>query len=424
MRYISSKNSEQISVSSQQLTKESNAKTLFGIIADKGSISRAQLAKIAGLSPSTVSVLTEELICRQMIIEARKGGSSPTGRKPIMLEIDPQGLQIPCFTFKATGLLYVLYDLKYQIIEQKFQPYGTNLNNSCASQETRVVTPSDEEVFALFDTLLSKRAEKLDREKIRVMTIAFPGAFWWDANTYDSSFLGWRGSVGFINMLQERYGNIPLLVGNTSEFLSCAEKKVQNSGKKNLMYVYIGHGVGSGVILDDQPYSGEYGLTGEFGHVSIDYKGKKCRCGKRGCLEGYVTIPAIADSVREAIFSGEDTLLMTLCGYDQTKINLTTIGEVLAQGDTLVTRVLQDVALKICVGLNSALCLFGAMDVYIGGGIEELGDTFLQMLRETLRTVGVGQIVANTTLNYSALSNNAECLGAVNAYVDNYFTVI
>jgi len=424
VKYISNKNREPIPASSQQLTKEGNAKTLFDIIAEKGSISRAQLAKITGLSPSTVSVLTEELIRQKMILEAKKGGSSPTGRKPIMLEVDPQGMQIPCFTFKATGLLYVLYDLKYQVIEQKFQPYGSNLNKSSASQEECVITPSDEEVFNLFDSLLSKRAEKLDWGRVRVMTIAFPGAFWWDANTYDSSFLGWRGSVGFVDMLQEKYGNVPLLVGNVSEFLSCAEKKVQNSGKKNLMYVYIGHGVGSGVILDNQPYSGEYGLTGEFGHVSIDYKGKKCRCGNCGCLEGYVTIPAIINSVRAAIFSGEDTLLMDLCGYEQTKINLTTIATALSNGDPLVTRVLQDIALKICVGLNSALCLFGAMDVYIGGGIEELGDTFLQMLRQTLKEVGVRQIVANTTLHYSALSNNAECLGAVNAYVDNYFDVI
>jgi len=162
VKYISNKNREPIPASSQQLTKEGNAKTLFDIIAEKGSISRAQLAKITGLSPSTVSVLTEELIRQKMILEAKKGGSSPTGRKPIMLEVDPQGMQIPCFTFKATGLLYVLYDLKYQVIEQKFQPYGSNLNKSSASQEECVITPSDEEVFNLFDSLLSKRAEKLD----------------------------------------------------------------------------------------------------------------------------------------------------------------------------------------------------------------------------------------------------------------------
>lgn len=416
--------SSQTAVSSQQTTKEANAKLLFRIIEQEGHVSRAQLAKLSTLSPSTVSVLTEELIQNDVILEAGEGESSPTGRKPIILEINPSGLQIPCFSFKPTGLLYVLYDLKYQVLEQHFLPYGTELSKANSGSPDGYITPPEDSILNLFDIILNQRSQMIDWNKVRILTISFNGSFHWETNTFTSSVLGWFLDSQFLDTLRARFNDIPLLVGNNSAFLAYAEKKTCEDKKKNLLYIHIDQGVGAGIILNDQPFSGEFGISGEIGQMYIKCSNDNIPLNKQSRIEASVSLNRIMQTILDGIAQGEETLLMQLCGYDQSKINFTLIGKALSSGDPFITKILHQVATQICIGINNTLCILGSMDVFIGGGIEELGIAFLKMLQTTMAQIGYSRILMRTTIQYSKLPINGDCLGAAKAYVDNMFTVI
>lgn len=379
-------------VSSQLLTKETNAKMLFNIVAKEGSISRAQLAKVSGLSPSTVSVLTEELIQKHILLEAGAGESAPTGRKPIMLEVDPNGLQIPCFAFRPTGLLYILYDLKYNIIEKKLQPYGPELSK----HESAYITPSNDAILRLFTTVL-QQSEKLDLEKVRIFTISFYGAFLRDTSMYASSVLGWHLSTTFIDSLRASFNNIPLLAGNNATLLAYAEKAGSDNDRENLLYVHLDDGVGAGIILNNRPFVGECGISGEIGHMLVD--------GKR--LETVASAEAILKALSQAGIT-----------------DLAAAGKALSVGDSYVTDLLRGVAGVVAAAINNTLCMLGSMDVFIGGAVTALGPVFLDLLRGAMQEFGFRRVLPHSPIHLSRQPEHGDCLGAAKAYVNNVFTVI
>jgi N-acetylglucosamine repressor len=410
-------------ISSQQATKEANAKLLFRIIEREGQISRAQLSRISGLSRSTVSVLTEEMIRNHMLLEAGEGESEPTGRKPILLEVDPSGLQIPCFAFRPTGLLFVLYDLKYQIIEQCFLPYGARLERVKADAYKKYVNPPEDDVIDLFDEIINERSRKTEWDKVRALTISFPGSFDWKNNTFTSIVLGWAFGSRFIDNLRARFSSIPLLVGNLSALLAYAEKKADNSNRDNLLYIHIGQGVGAGIILNNQPFTGESGISGEIGrHIVSKYqKNDEIHCTR---LEDIASITSLMRRVRDGIKNGENTVLLQMCGYNAEAINIPMIRKALEQKDGFVMEIIKEIAVEISSVISNTLCVLGSMDVFIGGGIEELGPGFLKLLQDTMAHIGYHRVLGRTKVQYTRLPINGDCLGAAKAYVDNQLVVI
>lgn len=393
MRYFGIEATDTLAISNQLLTKENNAKRLFTIVAKAGSLSRAQLAKESGLSPSTVSVLTDELIRRGILLEAGAGKSAPTGRKPILLEVDPNGLQIPCFAFRPNGLLYILYDLKYQIIEQRFQPYGPELSR----QDNTYISPSDEAILQLFHTVLAL-SKALDWGKVRVMAISFYGAFLRDASIYSSSVLGWYLSSTFIDRLRTTFHDVPVLIGNVAALSAYAEKAANNDQRDNLLYIHLDEGVGAGIILGNRPFVGDCGISGEIGYMLID--------GQR--LETIASTSAIITALQEQ--AGIPDLLAAKAA--------------LVAGDPIVTTLLQSVADKVATSINNTLCMLGSMDVFVGGAVAALGPAFLHLLQGAMQKLGFRRVLPHSPLRLSGLPAHGDCLGAAKAYVDNLFTVI
>ena len=393
VRYFGLENASTPAISNQLLTKETNAKLLFNIVSKEGSISRAQLAKVAGLSPSTVSVLTEELIRNHILLEAGAGQSAPTGRKPIMLEVDPNGLQIPCFAFRPSGLLYVLYDLKFNIIERRLLPYGPELSR----QKQSYITPSNEVILNLLVTALEE-SEHLDMQKVRIITISFYGTFLRDTSMFASSVLSWHLSSTFIDSLRAKFNNVPLLVGNNSNLMAYAEKALCHTDRENLLYIHLDEGVGSGIILDNHLVVGECGISGEIGYMLID--------GKR--LESIASKKAILDTMKER--TGITTL--------------EEVGHALSLGDNFVTDAMRDIAAQVATAINNTLCMFGSMEVYLGGEVMALGPVFLDLLRASMQEFGFRRVLPHSPIAQSRLPDHGDCLGAARAYVGEKFTVI
>jgi len=156
-------------------------------------------------------------------------------------------------------------------------------------------------------------------------------------------------------------------------------------GAGNLVAIFVGTGIGGGVILNNRLYHGSHGGAGEVGHIKILADGPLCGCGRKGCAEGLASRTAMERDMRQAVDSGRASLvpgIMARLGRE--RMTSRVIQEALREGDPLMREILQRA--QHCLGLLVA-SLVNLLDpdcVVIGGGIaDRLKDEFLEPIRET-----------------------------------------
>ena len=165
-----------------------------------------------------------------------------------------------------------------------------------------------------------------------------------------------------------------------------------------MAYIKIGHGVGSGLILNGALFRGATGSAGEIGHSTVDERGRVCRCGNRGCLETYV--------------SSEETtrLLADTHGPDLTIRDLVAAA---AAGDVGCARVIGDTGRMLGTSVANLCNIINPELVVIGGEISRAGDLLLDPLREIVSRYGVRGSVQDLRIEAARLGIQAHVAGAV-----------
>jgi glucokinase len=148
-------------------------------------------------------------------------------------------------------------------------------------------------------------------------------------------------------------------------------------GIRNLVYLTISTGVGGGLVLDGRVYRGAAGNAGELGHLTIDYQGRQCGCGRRGCLEAYASGPQIAARARERVAEGRDSSLGAL-----PDITARDVAEAAAAGDPLASEVWDETMAMLGSAIANILDIFNPELVVLGGGVTRSGDQLLDPVRE------------------------------------------
>jgi len=155
-------------------------------------------------------------------------------------------------------------------------------------------------------------------------------------------------------------------------------------GYKNVFYATIGTGIGTGIILDGKIFHGRTGSAGEGGHVSIDYRGPMCRCGKPGCIEILASGTAIVRRARERLSSRTKSSLLEIAGGRAEAITGEMVGTAFAGGDQLATDLLADTAEMVALWLSNMIDLLDPDVIVIGGGAAALYFPFFDRLRERI----------------------------------------
>jgi glucokinase len=158
------------------------------------------------------------------------------------------------------------------------------------------------------------------------------------------------------------------------------------AGYASVFYATLGTGIGTGVILDGRIYHGRTGAAAEGGHVSIDYHGPRCACGKLGCIEALAAGPAVARRARERLLSGGPgrEKLLGLAGGIPEKVTAEMVGSAWHGGDKLATEILQETADLLAIWLGNIVDLFEPEVIIFGGGMGELMSEWFGRIREQL----------------------------------------
>jgi glucokinase len=139
----------------------------------------------------------------------------------------------------------------------------------------------------------------------------------------------------------------------------------------NVFYACIGTGIGTGIVLDGKIFHGRTGSAAEGGHVSIDFRGPRCNCGKKGCIEALASGTAIARRVREAIAadSKRGAALLALADGDAAMVRSAMVAQAAAAGDVLARELLSETIEYLAIWLGNIVDLLEPDVMILGGGV-------------------------------------------------------
>jgi glucokinase len=236
---------------------------------------------------------------------------------------------------------------------------------------------SAEEGFAAVTSALDElfRRRGIGREAALPMGICAPGPL--DPRTgvvlNPPNVPCWR-NFRLADEILARYGVKPK-VDNDANAAALAET-LWGAGKGygNVFYACIGTGIGTGIILDGKIFHGRTGSAAEGGHVSIDWRGPRCNCGKRGCIEALASGTAIARRAREAVANdakrGEG--LLALAAGDAAMVRSEMVGAAAVGGDPLAREILTETMEFVAVWLGNIVDLLEPEVMILGGGVAEM----------------------------------------------------
>lgn len=405
---------------SQQIIKSTNLKRLFDLLNSNCQISRADLVRTTGLSPTTVSALIEELLERGLVKEVGAAVTVGTGRKPVLMEIRRSGLQIPVFSLSRWGVRYTLYDLGLQELETIFVSHPSDQyggHNKITGQDPD--TGSDY-ADIIFD-ILTNQAACFDLSKAHSVCISQPGVYLEKENriTFSALHADIQGSA--LEALEEKLG-IPVLLGNSSMAFAYAEKKLLNKAGHNihdLIYLNVTNGIGAGIVYQDNIFTGPHNTAGELGSI-ISHGGFSPQ---QDCttLEQEINTYRILTDVREALIASGNSEILELCNGSYESLSLEHIGEAYLRGITPVKELLDKFADNLYVGIHNIICITGIRHIVLGGGIEHLGECFMEQLKRTASKYANSVITSDFDFAYTRTGFKGDSIGIAQYYIDKEF---
>ena len=175
---------------------------------------------------------------------------------------------------------------------------------------------------------------------------------------------------------------VPVKVDNDGNAAALAEARWGAArGFKNVFYATLGTGVGSGIVFDGHIYHGRTGSAGEGGHVSIDYRGPLCGCGKPGCIEVYAAGTAIAQRARAKLAEGRKSVMLELAGGRIEAVTGEIVGQACASKDPLAVELMRETIEMLALWLGNIVDLLDPDVIVIGGGATALYRPYFDQLR-------------------------------------------
>ena len=182
------------------------------------------------------------------------------------------------------------------------------------------------------------------------------------------------------------YG-VPVRVENDANAAALAEAQWgAGRGYANVFYATIGTGIGTGIVLNGHIYHGRTGAAAEGGHISVDYRGARCGCGKRGCIEVFASGPAIARRARTKLAEGVSrrSAVLELANGDIEAVTSETIGQAYEAGDPLATEVLEETIVFLAHWLGNIVDFLEPDVMVIGGGVALTLSPFFDEIKNQL----------------------------------------
>lgn len=252
----------------------------------------------------------------------------------------------------------------------------------------------------------------LATKQVRGVGLGAPGAV--DSDTglvMIAPNLGWE-DVALRKELEARLG-LPVFVENDCNVCTLGIYESELQGRaRNVVGVFLGTGIGGGLILDGKLYSGFNHAAGEIGHMVIEVGGPKCSCGNRGCFEALASRSAIFRKIQTAVKDGQKTVLTDMLGDDLGNMRSGDLRKAIRQGDKFVEHIVEEAAEYTGIAVANLINIVNPQIVVLGGGlIDALEDEMMAIISETAMDYALTGTARGIEIIASKLADDAGIVG-------------
>ena len=221
-------------------------------------------------------------------------------------------------------------------------------------------------------------ADQADAEIIGV-GIGAPNGNYFSGNIEFAPNLNWKGIIPLSRLFEEQL-NIPTTLTNDANAAALGERIYGAAkGVDNFVMVTLGTGLGSGFVVNGDLVYGHDGFAGELGHTIVEKNGRLCGCGRRGCLETYVSATGIVKSAKEFLKKSSNSSLS-----DLQFITSKSISDAAIAGDKLALEIFDFTAEKLGLSLANTIAISSPKLIVLFGGLAQSGDLLIKPTKKYL----------------------------------------
>ncbi|MFJ9820348.1 ROK family protein [Streptomyces sp. NPDC101151] len=360
--------------------RKNHGELVLQLLRRHGPLSRSELITMSGLSRTTLYDIVVPLVDDGTVtVSVPEVARRRRGRPVEKLALNPEAGRVIGIDFAQQAVRVATASITHEVIGTAGEQHEPG-----APWKDRVET-----AYRLVGTLMRGTPRPGACQAIGV-GVAGPVAAQVD------HLPGEAGHATVAAMVRERFG-APVRLDNNNRLAALAESKWgAAAGERDMLYLRLSHGVGGGLVVDGTLHRGAFGLSGGFGHITVDQDGPACGCGGAGCLETVASVGAVLGAYRAAGGAARDLpeLVTALHAGDRTA------RAVLAGAGTLIGRALA----TLCNTVDPRV-------VVVGGELAEVGPAVMEPIE---RALGLGLMAgARTRLSLAQLGEAGAALGAV-----------
>ncbi len=378
----------------QESIQASNRALLLELIRKEGVCSRAHLAKKSRLQQSTVTFIVNSFIQWGLVRETGLISGSK-GRRSIGLSINRESFAVLGVRLTRSGYSMGIFDLTGACVREKEYRHE---ENKPASELMRNIVAQAKALIA-----------EASARQVLAVGIAVPGPF----NIKDGIIVLMTEAEGWNALnLRETFRQelqLPTVLQHDASAGAWAQlwHNEQIVKAEALVYISVGQGVGSGIVINGETMEGSIGAAGEIGHMSIDYDGVSCECGNRGCLEKYTSSIALTKAINQKL---------------STDYSFAQIADLIRSGDEVCLRQYERCCDLLGVGIVNLINCLNPNEIVLGDDmVKVLPGLLLERVCSTVRQRVLPDVYKNQRITVDEMGLNAELYGAAVVAIKDIF---
>ncbi|GAA4783639.1 ROK family protein [Microbacterium gilvum] len=386
---------------SRDIRSESRLDVLHAVLS-AGETTRGAVAASTGLSAATVATVVGELIVEGILVET-KTTAGRIGRPTATIAMSAERGRVVGVDVAETYVRAVLFD--------------TALAQLAAVELARDEHDLDPDsvvdaIGRAIDRLLAQ--ERVSRGAVLGVGVALPGLVQGDTGV-SVVVPNWSWHTVELDRLRERVG-LPLVVDNPLKVIATAELWLgRGRSHTSLVTVNLGTGVGAGIVLEGSILRGATNSAGEWGHSLLVLDGRRCRCGRDGCVEAYVGVPGIQQTLRE--IAPEHALL----ALDLQRDFIIGMAEKADEGDAAVSEAIDRTAYYLGSALADLVAVVNPEIVTLTGWtVWRLGEHLLPATRERLLSQSPGGSAQGLEIVVSDVGTSSVATGVATIALERF----
>ncbi len=370
---------------------EMNRSAIVRILQQREVCTRAEIAKMMGLTQASITKLVAYLIDMGIVSEVGivKGNGN---RRSIGLRLNAEKNLVIGVKFSRHVFAIGVFDISGKLYTQSETEFSLDENTG------KVLTAMKDQIRKLLD----------EYENVVAIGLALPGPYLRKEGRIAmvTRMPSWH-NINFIDEFKNEFDK-PVFIEQDANAGALAEWWFGNHGRplSSLTYFLVGEGVGSGVVDHDSLLLGYQGIASEVGHISIDYNGSTCECGNKGCLELYCSTMALlkkAEKELPELFKEK---------YENRSEAVARIVEAARKGNEKAIRVLQEIATYIGYGCVTLINAYDPEIIVIGDSVSQGDEFLLPTIKKIVEERTIPEVSSKVRIEISRLKVDPTLYGA------------